>query len=83
MGKEGATGDGAITTTWQRRWLTLRSGTTSTTMACWDDDCSFGSLCRQAGGRLLRGARATTDDGNPGGIIPDHYDGATRDDDGQ
>ena len=32
---------------------------------------------------LLRGATTSTDDGNPGGVIPDHYNGATRDDDGQ
>ena len=32
---------------------------------------------------LLQGATTSTDDGNPGGVIPDHYNGATRDDDGQ
>ena len=45
-----------------------------------DGDCSFGSLCRRAGGRLLRGATTTTatttttDGGDRGGVTPDHYD---------
>ena len=39
-----------------------------------DGDCSFGSLCRRAGGRLLRGATTTTttDDGDRGGVTHDY-----------
>jgi len=46
-----------------------------------DSDSSFGSLCRRAGGRLLRGATTTTattttttDGGDRGSVTPHHYD---------
>jgi hypothetical protein len=43
-----------------------------------DGDCSFGWLCRRAGGRLPRGEMTTTtmttDNGDRCGITPEHCD---------